>query len=293
VYLLSFPQFVSIPPETLGTISRIGVILLLTLISRWGLQIIFAQVEKRVKTTRGNTDRLARLQTILRLARSVTYALVLILAGLMVLQTFQINITPLLASAGVVGLALSLGTQALVKDFIGGILILVENQFDVNDVIEVGDISGSVEHITLRTTSLRDLEGKLYIIPNGEIRTVSNLSVDWSRAVVDFNLPYDMDIRQAVSVLQKAAKGAKIDPAIQDDLLEEPQAVGWVGLKDWAVQVRLMVKTRPGRQFQVAGVLRQYALEAFQAAGIEVAIPRQDIKVQGPASKEVLSSRDD
>jgi len=285
-------RLIELRPETIATVLKIGLILLLTLAARWGVHFVFGQVEKQMESALSGATRLPRIRTLLRLARSTIQALVLILAGLMILQLVDINITPLLAGAGVVGLALSLGTQTLVKDFIGGLLILIENQFDVGDVIQVGDVSGTVERITLRATSLRDLEGRLYTVPNGDIRTISNHTIGWSRAVVEINLAYDSDIQEAVRILEEAGQQAREDPEIKDDLLEPPQASGWVGLKDWSVQVRLMAKTRPGRQWQIASRLRRYALDALHSAGIVMATPGPTIEVKYPSSKESPASSD-
>lgn len=286
------PRLIELNPVMIATVFKIALLLLLALAARWGVYFVFRQAEKRMEGALIGLHRLPRIQTLLRLARGIAQVLILILAGLMILQSLDINITPLLASVGVVGLALSLGTQTLVKDYIGGLLILVENQFDVGDVIQVGEVSGTVEQITLRATRLRDLEGRLYTVPNGDIRTISNHTIGWSRAVVEFNLDYDSDIQEAVRILEKASQQARDDPEIKDDLLEPPQASGWVGLKDWAVQVRLMAKTKPGKQWQVASRLRQYALDALHSAGILVATPRPAIEVRYPPSKENPTSGD-
>ncbi len=190
-----------------------------------------------------------------------------------------LDIGPLLAGAGLVGLALSLGAQTLIKDYIGGLLILFENQFAVGDVIKVGEVSGEVERITLRVTYLRDIEGRLHVLPNGDIRTVSNLTAGYSRAVVDLNVDYDADMQKVSRALEAAAGRAQADETLKADLLEPPQAFGWIAFKDWAVQVRLMAKTMPGKQWKVMMALRQYALEALQAEGVRVALPTQNIRM--------------
>lgn len=274
------PEFIQLTPNTIAMLSKIGLIILLTLLGQWGIKLIFGFLEKKSENALAGTTRLSRLLTILRLARSTTIALVFLLAGMMILQALDINITPILASAGVVGLALSLGTQTLVKDIIGGILILVEDQFEVGDSVQVGEVSGAVESITLRTTSLRDLQGRLHIIPNGDIRTLTNSTTEWSRAVVELNLAYDTDIKNVVRILENALEQAQNDPDVREELLETPQAVGWVGMNDWAVQVRLMSKTKPGSQLAVANKFRQYALDALNSAGIDMALPRQALTVQ-------------
>ena len=258
-------------------ILRLALIVALTLCARWGLRLAARLMERRLGKTVPNPERLARLQTLVLVGRGAMWALILLMAGLMALHTLGVDATPLLAGAGVAGLALSLGAQTLIKDFIGGILILVENQFSVGDVIKVGEVTGGVERITLRATYLRDIEGRLHIVPNGDIRLVSNLTAEWARAVVDLNVGYEADVSKVLQTLEAAVARAQEDEAIKADLLEAPQALGWISFNDWAVQVRLMAKTKPGKQWGVMMALRQYAVEALQAAGIRVALPAQKV----------------
>lgn len=261
---------------------RLGVIGLLAFLAWRGLQMAADQVERRLERPGARAEQRDRLKTLVHVGRGVGYALILAVAGLMALQTLGVNVAPLLAGAGVVGLALSLGAQTLIRDFIGGILILVENQFTIGDTIQVGGVTGNVERITLRVTYLRDMEGRLYIVPNGDIRTVSNLTVGWARAIVDLNVDYRADMARVLRVLEDAARAAQEDESIQADLLEPPQVLGWVGLKEWAVQVQLMAKTAPGKQWGVAMALRRHAVEALQAAGIGMALPIQEVRVGNP-----------
>lgn len=262
---------------------KILLIVVLALLARWGLWLAARQVEKRLEKTTANLERLARLQTLIAVGRGVAWIVVLAVVALMVLHTLGIDIAPLLAGLGVAGLALSLGAQTLIKDFIGGVLILVENQFAVGDVIKVGEVAGGVERITLRATYLRDIEGKLHVVANGDIRLVSNLTAEWARAIVDLNVGYGADMGKVMRALEGAAARAQEDEAIKADLIEPPQALGWIGFKDWAVQVRLMAKTMPGKQWGVMMALRQYAVEALQTAGVEVALPAQRIVPDPPS----------
>ncbi len=263
-----------------ATVLQIGLIALLAFVASRGLRLATRQVEGRLEKTTADPERLARLKTLVQLGRSLAYILILFLAGMMALYALGINVVPLLAGAGIVGLALSLGAQTLIKDFIGGVLILVENQFVVGDTIRVGEIEGTVERITLRATYLRHLEGRLHIVPNGEMRIVSNLTKDWARAVVDLNIAFDADFSKVVRALEAAAQKVGADAGLQAHLIEPPQAMGWVGLKDWAVQVRLMARTVPGKQWDVAMALRKAALEALQAEGMQVALPAQEVRLE-------------
>lgn len=260
---------------------QIGLIALLAFLAGRSLRLAGRHATHRLEKANPDPERLARLTTLVQVGRGAAYAVVLVVAGLMVLQVLSVNIAPLLAGAGVIGLAFSLGAQTLIKDYIGGILILIENQFAIGDVVKVGDVTGSVERITLRATHLRDYDGTLYVVPNGDIRVVSNLTVEWARAIVDLNVDYQADMSKVIRLLEVAAQKAQADETIRSDLLEPPQALGWIGFNDWAVQVRLVAKTKPGRQWSVAMALRRYAVEALQAEGVRVAIPLQQIRWEG------------
>jgi small-conductance mechanosensitive channel len=170
------------------SIWRISIVLLIGLASILILQLSLRGIEKRLKESGAKGERLKRLTTLARAGRSIGQVLILLIIALMILHELGINITPILASAGLVGLAFSLGAQTVIKDFLGGIVILTENQFTIGDVIAVGQISGSVERITLRATYLRDGNGNLNLIPNGDIRTISNLTAQWAQAVITFNV---------------------------------------------------------------------------------------------------------
>jgi moderate conductance mechanosensitive channel len=252
---------------------RLSLIVLLALVALQILRILIRQVDRRLTHTALNHEHLGRLRTLTQAARSLASILILVIFGLMFLTALNIDIGPLLAGAGLIGLALSLGAQSLIKDFIGGVLIFFEGNFAVGDVIKVGDASGEVERITLRATYLRDFEGRLFTIPNGDIRMMSNMTNDWARAVVDLSVSYEADMSTVIHALEAAAQRAQVDEIIKDDLLELPQAAGWIALKDSTVQVRLTAKTRPGKQWDVTNVLRRYAIEALRAEGVRVGVP--------------------
>jgi small-conductance mechanosensitive channel len=230
-------------------------------------------IDKRLVQEADDPSRRARLATLLdAYVRTVQFLLV-VMVVLMGLTVIGINIGPVIAAAGVMGLAVSLGAQSLIKDFIGGILILLEDQFRVGDAIQVGNAAGAVERISLRATHVRDLDGRLWIVPNGDVRTLSNSTRDWSRAVVNLNLGFGVDVGRAVAVLEAAMEGAAADPALQGKLLDKPVVEGWSSLTDWSVQVRLRVSTVAGQQSVAARVLRQSALDALRSADIALAVP--------------------
>jgi small-conductance mechanosensitive channel len=224
-----------------------------------------------------------RRQQMLTLAQILRWGARVLIVGsalLMLLSTFGVDITPLLASVGVAGLAVSLGAQSLIKDLIGGFLILAENQYAVGDTIQVGTVAGQVERLTLRATYVRAIDGYLYVIPNGEVRIVANQTKEWSRALVDVGVAYEEDLDRALRVLTETAEAFAQDLDIGPELLEPPQVLGPFSLGDWAVTVRVMVKTQPGKQWGVARELRKRILAACEREGIALPYPRQEVLVR-------------
>lgn len=248
--------------------------------------LAWAQSLKRVRE--------ARRQQLVTLIHFVQWILVVLLVGsavLMLLGTFGIDIIPLLASVGVAGLAISLGAQSLIKDLIGGVLIIVENQYAVGDSITVGSVSGEVERITLRTTEFRALNGDLHIVPNGEVRVLANQTKGWSRVVVEVGVAYEEDLERALDVLRASGEAFAQAPAFEASLLEPPQVEGPVSLGDSAVILRVVVKTEPGKQWEIGRELRKFVLAACQREGVSLPYPRQEVWVrsserEGPGSSE-------
>lgn len=247
-------------------------------------------LSRRASRTIRSVERLhpERQQQLVTITQTLRWGLDILIVGaalLMVLSNF-VDITPLLAGAGVAGLAVSLGAQTLIRDLISGFLILLENQYAVGDVIQVGEVSGQVERLTLRATHLRDVNGGLHIVPNGEIRIVSNLTKGWSRALVDVGVAYEEDLDRVLRVLEEVAADFAQEPEFAAQLLGPPQVVGPMSLGDWAVTVRVMVKTEPGKQWGLARELRKRVVAAFEREGIVMPYPRQEVWLRGPAGPE-------
>ena len=222
-------------------------------------------------------DRRQQLITLIGLGRWILDILLATAALFMLLSTFGINVTPLLASAGVAGLAISLGAQTLIKDLIGGLLILIENQFAVGDLIEVGPVSGQVEAITLRATQVRAASGQLYTIPNGEIRILANQTKGWSAALVDLGIAYEEDLDRVLEVLQSSASAFAQDAALSSSLIGAPQVLGPMNLGDSAITVRVLLKTAPGQHLEIARRLRKWLLDACEREQIELPYRRQEV----------------
>ena len=227
-----------------------------------------------------------RTKTIFRVIHSTGVVIIISTAIMMILTELGVAVTPVLASVGFVGLAFGLGAQTLVKDMIAGLFILIENQYTVGDVVEIGGITGNVEQMTLRATALRDLYGTVHVIPNGEIRIVANKSRDWSRAIVDVGVTYEEDVDTAVQTLQEIGDALAADEAMALLLQETAVVTGIEGLDQWAVRLRIMVKTLPNAQFEVQRYLRRQIRLVFAEKGIELAFPRQDVMILNEPKKE-------
>jgi small conductance mechanosensitive channel len=226
---------------------------------------------ERLTATEMEPDRRARIRTIISATKNTLRIAIFALAGMGIMAGFGVDFGPILAAAGIAGLAISLGAQTMIKDFLGGLIILLEDQYRVGDTISANGVDGTVERITLRRTNVRTADGTLFVVPNGDIRVVGNNTRDWSRATVELNLAYDGDIQRAVTALNEAMVKAAEDPAIKPALLEEPEILGWNQTNDLGVRVRLQAKVRPGQQWAVARHLRRQALEALHEANIPIA----------------------
>ncbi|MGE0129073.1 MAG: mechanosensitive ion channel family protein [Blastocatellales bacterium] len=208
-----------------------------------------------------------RLQTLSATFRGIAQTIILFIGLMIFLQQLHINVTPILASAGVVGIAVGLGAQSLIKDFFAGLLILLEDQFSVGDTVKIGEISGTVEQLTLRVTRVRGLDGSLTMIPNGSIGPVVNFSKGWSRAVLDIEIDYKEDVDRAMRVMLDAAKRMKEEHP--DEIIEDPAMLGVDRLGASGVTLRLLAKTAANKQADVGRELRRRIKLAFDQEGIK------------------------
>ncbi len=211
----------------------------------------------------------ARAQTIGLVLRSVASAFIYGIAVLLCFGELGVELAPLIAGAGIVGVALGFGAQSLVKDFLSGIFMLIEDQYGVGDIVNVGEATGTVEAVTLRSTRLRDVNGVVWHVPNGEIRRVGNHSQQWARALLDITVAYGTDVRAAEDVIRRVADGMWHDEAWRPLLLEEPEVWGVERLAPEGIDIRLVIKTKPSEQFKVMRELRTRINEALDAEGIK------------------------
>ena len=221
-----------------------------------------------------------RTRTLGALLRSTASLVIYGLAVMMSLGEFDVNLGPLIAGAGIVGVAVGFGAQSLVKDFLSGVFMLLEDQYGVGDVIDAGDTVGVVEEVKLRTTQIRDINGTLWHIPNGEIRRVANMSQDWGQAVLDVEVAYDTDIRQAMAVIKEVADGMWREQLPNATIIAEPSIAGVQSFGESAIAIRLMAKTEPGEHFAAARELRGRLKEALDQAGIEIPFPQRTVWVK-------------
>ena len=214
----------------------------------------------------------ARLETLTAVFRSIGTALVWFIALFFILEVLGISLGPLLATAGIVGVALGFGTQTMVRDFISGFFIVAEDQFGVGDTIDVGGgAKGIVERITLRATHIRDPEGTMWHVANGQIVKVANKSQEWARALIDVVLPYDADISAVSDVMQEVADTIQSDPEWSSKIMERAEIWGIQEFDSDGVHVRMVIKTEPAAQFGVLRELRARLKETFDERGISFA----------------------
>jgi small conductance mechanosensitive channel len=228
---------------------------------------------------------------IAQLLRSVGRVVVVVIALLLTFNVF-IDIGPILAGAGILGLAVSFGAQSLVKDVISGFFILFENQFAIGDVIEIAGKSGVVEKMTLRVAVLRDGEGVMHVVPNSEIKVVSNKTRGWSRAVVDVGIAYDEDIDRALGIVRDEAAQLATDRVWSLQLDGAPDVVGVESLGDSSVVIRTLIRTQPGSQWTVAREFRRRIKNRFDRDGVEIPFPqrRVHVRVEGGSASDAVTA---
>lgn len=220
-----------------------------------------------------------RAETLGSVLRSIAALAIYTTAIIMALGEFNVSLGPLIASAGILGIALGFGAQSLVRDFLSGIFMFVEDQYGVGDIIDVGEAVGVVEDVKLRTTKIRDVNGALWHVPNGEIRRVSNKSQEWARVILDVEVAYDTDLDLATAVIKRVADEMWEETLPDATILEEPEVQGVQNFGPDAIVIRLAVKVEPAEQFAAARELRRRLKDAFDESGIQIPFPQRTIWV--------------
>ncbi len=277
-------------------------ILLLGVFSRYVIFRVVDRVTEGIASGRGGLNRLEKLpnatallatsplvsdrreqraRTMGSVLKSITTGATAAIVLLMIMQQLGLPVAPLLTGAGIVGVALGFGSQALVKDFLSGIFMIAEDQYGVGDVVDLGEASGVVEAVGLRVTRLRDVEGTVWYLRNGEVMRVGNRSQGWARAVLDIGIAYNQDVRRAETLLLAVARELQRDEAFATVVLEDPEVWGIESITAEGVVLRLVVKTQPLQQWAVARELRRRIKERFDTEGVQVAYPQTAIWVNG------------
>ncbi len=223
-----------------------------------------------------------RMDTLDALGGRTLQAFIVIIAFLMVLERIGLNIGPAIAGLGVVGIAVGFGAQSLVKDYLNGALILIENQFGKGDVVRVAGVDGTVEDFTLRRTTLRDLDGVVHTVPNGEIKVASNLTRVWSRINQDVTVAYGTDIDKAIDVVGKVGAQMAGDPEWKRRVLEAPRVERVEALGEYGVTLKILGTVRAADQWAAGGDFRKRLLAAFRANGIEIPRPQRVVLARDP-----------
>jgi small conductance mechanosensitive channel len=218
-----------------------------------------------------------RLKTFSHVLKWLGSLLIIGLGLYMILENFGINVAPLLAGAGIAGLAFGFGGQYLIRDLINGIFILLEGQFRVNDVVKIGDLGGLVEAVNLRVTQLRDLEGRVIYIPNGEIKTVINFTKGYSQALFDIGVAYKEKVDDVMRVMKEVAQEVRKDPFFGKLILEDMEMLGVDAFVDSAVIIKCRMKTLPIKQWEVAREYRRRLKNRFDELGIEIPFPHRTL----------------
>jgi small conductance mechanosensitive channel len=226
--------------------------------------------------------RAQQLRTIASVIYSVGVFAILFVAAMQVLPLLGINMGPLLASAGIAGLAIGFGAQTLVRDFINGFLVVVENQYDIGDTIKIAGVQGVVEAMTLRRTVLRDDNGALHTVPSSEIKVVSNLTRDWTQLPLHISVAYGADSDRVIQLLNEVALEVANDPVYADKIVAKPQVPGIDKVTGGEVDYLMLVKTRPGSQFAVGRELQRRVKACFEKNRIESGNPNRVYVVEGP-----------
>lgn len=211
-------------------------------------------------------------------------------ASFLILGEVGVSLGPLIASAGIVGIAVGFGAQSIVRDFLAGIFVIVEDQYGVGDVIDVGEAIGTVEEVGFRTTQIRDISGVLWTVPNGVIQRVGNFSQIWSKSVFDIEVAYDTDIDHAMAVIKDVLDEAWHENEETATIIEEPEVQGVQAFGESAVVIRAVVKTDPAEQWAVARMIRARLKKTFDAEGIDIPFPQRTVWVKNdtdtPAAAE-------
>ncbi len=266
-------------------IKIIGVLVIAFLADRIGRFFIDKSVRELVKPDKAVSDyreaEKKREDTLIKIFNNILRILILVVVVLTILPQIGVNITGLLAGAGVIGIAIGLGARSLIQDFLAGIFIILENEYRIGDVVCLDDTCGLVQDITLRKTILRDLDGAEHHISNGSIRKASNMSKDFARVNLDIGVAYGSDLEKVIKVVNEVGEELAKDSQWKDDILKPPQFNRVNDFADSAIIIKILGETKPLKQWAVAGELRKRLKIAFDKENIEIPFPQVSVWTRG------------
>lgn len=241
------------------------------------LRVTLRRALTAATSSQSDSRRASRAESFIAVLTSAVSLLAIVLGITMSLGVLGISAAPLLASLGFVGVAVGFGAQKVVQDFLAGILMLAEDHFGVGDIIDVGEASGVVEALSLRSVRLRSLDGTVWHVPNGEIRRVGNMSQNWSRAVIDVGVSYGEDMERVFTTVSACIEDFELDPEWASKLTDRCELLGIERFGESAVDIRILLPTQPGAQWSVARGFRRRLKEAFDRSSIEFPFPQVTI----------------
>ena len=268
---------------TAGTVLlRILLVLLLGYIAIRFVRLGLQQLEKVIVLASDQSDQLAgvaqkRAATLTGILRTIALTGIWAIVLIITLQSVGLDMTPILAGAGILGLAVGFGAQNLVRDVISGFFIILEDQIRLGDVAVINGTGGLVETITFRTITLRDFSGVVHIFPNGAINTLSNMTKEWSAFVLDMGVAYREDTDKVVTLMQAVGEELRHDPIFGSRMIEPIEVVGVEDFSDSAVTLRARIKTKPLEQWTIGRKYRRRIKKAFDAQGIEIPFPHRTL----------------
>lgn len=252
---------------------RIGVILTIAWIMLALSRNLIPKLRRQLQKHTDDPEQQKRLETLGRVLRYIIAVVITLITGMLVLSEIGISIAPILASAGVIGIAVGFGAQSLIKDYFNGFFLLMENQVHQGDVVTVAGLGGLVEEVTLRYIRLRDYEGSVHFIPNGQVTTVSNRSRGFAYALVDIGIAYREDIEQVFQVIREVAAEMRADATLGPLIIEDLDLAGVDAWADSAVMIRFRIKVRPLQQWTVKRAFLLRLKQEFDRLGIEIPFP--------------------
>ena len=282
----NLPQWFDLSSDISQTVIKTLVIVAVLFAVRYfGATIIEKVIRKTITSDHYASAKAERMRedTLISIMHAILRVSIWIFGSMLVLAQLGVNIGPLIAGASVAGIAIGFGAQAIVRDFVSGIFIILENQYRVGDTIKLAGVSGTVEAITVRQTIVRDYEGNKHFIPNGAIEIATNLSMDFSNLILNIDISYDADIERVRRIVNRVGSQLAQDPNFKNMVTKPPEFLRIQEFGAHAVVIRITGRLKPGSQWQVAGEMRLRLKEAFDRNKIE--IPYQQLVVHKPPTK--------